>query len=105
MRRGLCLSYSLTPRWDFSKTCAHHSRFKLLMTEIGQNRKSSERANVFRFALKADASEPCRHFRKRHALFDHLVGEGEQRRWRFKAKRFRGLEIDDEFVLRRCLHR
>ena len=27
MRRGLCLSYSLTPRWDFSKTCVH-SKFK-----------------------------------------------------------------------------
>ena len=33
MRRGLCLSYSLTPRWDFSKTCVH-SKFKLLMTEM-----------------------------------------------------------------------
>ena len=34
MRRGLCLSYSLTPRWDFSKTYVHHSKFKLLMTEM-----------------------------------------------------------------------
>src|SRR5262249_61632895 len=24
--------------------------------------------------------------------FDHLVGAGEQRRWRFKAKRFRGAD-------------
>src|SRR5262249_39161051 len=33
--------------------------------------------------------------------FDHLVGAGEQDRGNFEAKRFRGLEIDDELELDR----
>src|SRR6516164_6734858 len=32
-------------------------------------------------------------------LFDHLVGTREQRWWDFEAQRFRGLEIDNEFVI------
>src|SRR5262249_22177687 len=35
----------------------------------------------------------------------HLVGAGEQAIGHGKAQRFRGLEIDSEFVLGRCLHR
>jgi hypothetical protein len=34
-------------------------------------------------------------------LFDHLISAGEQRRWHIEAERPRGLEIDDEFDLRR----
>jgi hypothetical protein len=38
-------------------------------------------------------------------LFNHLVGAGEQR-WRdVEAKRFGGLEVDDQLVLHRRLHR
>src|SRR5438132_11202436 len=37
--------------------------------------------------------------------FDHLVGAGEQRRGHIEANRSRGLEVDDEFVLRRKLYR
>jgi len=33
------------------------------------------------------------------ASFDHLVGTAEQHRWYFEAKRFGGLEIDNQLVL------
>ena len=38
-------------------------------------------------------------------LLDHLVGAREQCRGRFEAKRLRRFQIDDQFVLGRCLHR
>jgi hypothetical protein len=38
-------------------------------------------------------------------LFDHLIG-ARQQRWRyFEPNRSRGLEVDDQFILRRELHR
>ncbi len=37
--------------------------------------------------------------------FDHLVGSGEHRGRNFKPERLRGLEVDDQLVLGRRLHR
>src|SRR2546423_753892 len=34
------------------------------------------------------------------SLFDHFVGDGEQRRWNCKVKRLGRREIDHEFVFR-----
>jgi hypothetical protein len=39
------------------------------------------------------------------ALFDHLVGASQYRRWQGETKRLSSLEIDYEFVFLRRLHR
>ena len=39
------------------------------------------------------------------ALFDHLIGAGEDRRRHGKAKRLGGLEIHNQLEFRRLLHR
>src|SRR5262245_66183347 len=44
------------------------------------------------------------HCSKTASSFDYLVGDREQRRRHFQTQRFRGLEIDDQFVTRRCLY-
>src|SRR5262245_64353728 len=43
--------------------------------------------------------------RTSRGLFDHLVGAGEYCRRNGEAQRLRGLEVDRELVLGRCLHR
>ena len=39
------------------------------------------------------------------ALFDHLVGAGDERRRHCEAERLGGLEVDHKLVFSRCLHR
>jgi hypothetical protein len=43
-------------------------------------------------AAAFDPKPPCR-----DPLFDHLVGDCDQRRWHSEAERLRGLEVDDKF--------
>src|SRR5262249_36400434 len=63
-------------------------------------RKRTKSRPYVRFVPQAVVS-----IRSKAALFDHLVGAGEQAIGHGEAQRFRGLEIDNEFVLRRRLHR
>src|SRR5215208_6473568 len=37
-------------------------------------------------------------------LFDHLVGAGEQRRWKLEAERFGGAQINQKLELGRLFH-
>jgi hypothetical protein len=76
------------------------------MSVLGQNRKSSMRAHVFRFALKSGhcATESACPFRAANngsgaSLFKDLIRAGEKGRRDFDAKRFRGLEINSKQVL------
>src|SRR5262249_51639303 len=57
---------------------------------------AGEHGDIGRAALPAPA---------RAGLFDYLVGASEQRWWHFEAQRLCSLEIDDQLVLGRRLHR
>jgi hypothetical protein len=50
------------------------------------------------------ATSGCEQMQQAAPLFDDLVGARQQRRWYVEAERFRGLEVDGEFVLVRGLH-
>jgi hypothetical protein len=51
------------------------------------------------------ANSDLAHCSKKGSLFDHLVGAGKQRSGHFEAQRLCGLEINDQSVLGRRLHR
>ena len=70
------------------------------MSEMGQNRKSSMRAYVFR--SNPESRHPAGGLRcpscaitGSRCLFDHLVGTGQQRSWNLDAKLLRSLEVDE----------
>jgi hypothetical protein len=43
------------------------------------------------------------HCKKTAPLFDHLVGNGWQKRWNREAERFGGLQVDHQLYLGRLL--
>ena len=72
------------------------------MSALGQKQTCAVQNGMSALHPKADmcgATRDVRFVPKRTspALFDHLVGAPEQRRWNGKAKRFRRLEIDHQF--------
>src|ERR1700675_2834738 len=74
----------INPERSWTWRCPHYPR---------------ERASGLGFRTSALCQQ-----RKRRASLDHLVGAGEQRRRHGEAERLRGLEVDREVVLCRCLH-
>src|SRR6266511_5621230 len=73
-------------------------------TAITQNAVSLFMATFPCFALDARGHGQGRRV-KPAASFDHLVGAGEECRGNVEAERFGGLEVDNQFVFGRLLHR
>src|SRR5450631_4304704 len=79
------------------------------MSQMGQKAKYSLRADIVRFApdsgLNSDIA-PCPSCANTGSgLFDDLVGPSEQCRRHGEAHRLGGLEIDNQLILGRRLHR
>src|SRR5262245_42922337 len=88
------------------------------MSQMGQSRSFGDVASMFELPLRAVVERTSVHGRKvpkpavsrcsndtqLATLFDHLVGAGEQAIGHREAERLRGLEVDHQLVLSRCLH-
>jgi hypothetical protein len=73
---------------------SRHVRFAPIASELSHRSESTRCAN-----------RVVAHRSKKAPLLDHLVGASEHRWRHIEAKRPRGLEIDDQFVLGRRLYR
>jgi len=87
---------------DQRATIASHVRFGSDMCSAQAHVRFTPESDIkcdisnVRFGPIADISQ---------TLFDYLVGTGKQRGQYGEAKRFGGLEVDDQFVLGRGLYR
>src|SRR6516165_2068662 len=86
-----------------------------LMSALGQKRTSHQVRSTSALPPKADIGTQSRNVRfvpkaavsnrSKKALFDHLVGAGEQRGRHSEAEGVGALEVDDQFELRGKLNR
>src|SRR6266446_3192786 len=64
-----------------------------------------KRTSIRDLAMSHSCQEATYAVQKKALLFDHLVGTREHGRRNVEIERLRSLEVDDQLVLGRCLHR
>ena len=99
--RSAPTSSTFTPRLNPHSargTAPHYLPPRFRALALFERRPPARMVSIVIAGVRKPAQEPpLQH------LFDHLVGNGQQRRWHFQAKCLGGLEVDDQLEFDGCL--